>query len=63
MRMSRTTLSLACAAGTLALIVGAASSARAEGKSLTAHIAGMTVGGVFTLAIHAIDAVRAKIGR
>ena len=35
MRMSRTTLSLACAAGTLALTLAAASSARAEGKSLT----------------------------
>ena len=35
MRMSRTTLSLACAAGTLAVILGAASSAQAEGKSLT----------------------------
>ena len=35
MRMSRTTLSLACAAGTLALTLAAASSAQAEGKSLT----------------------------
>ena len=35
MRMSKTTLSLACAAGTLALTLGAASSAQAEGKSLT----------------------------
>jgi multiple sugar transport system substrate-binding protein len=35
MRMSRTTLSLACAAGTLAMTLGAASSAQAEGKSLT----------------------------
>jgi len=35
MRMSKTNLSLACAAGTLALTLGAASSAQAEGKSLT----------------------------
>jgi multiple sugar transport system substrate-binding protein len=35
MRMSKTNLSLASAAGTLALTLGAASSAQAEGKSLT----------------------------
>src|SRR6204780_552245 len=35
MRMSKTNLSLACAAGALALTFGAASSAQAEGKSLT----------------------------
>src|ERR1700729_2470831 len=35
MRMSKANLSLACAAGTLALTLGAASSAQAEGKSLT----------------------------
>jgi multiple sugar transport system substrate-binding protein len=35
MRMSKTNLSLACAVGTLALSLGAASSAQAEGKSLT----------------------------
>jgi multiple sugar transport system substrate-binding protein len=35
MRMNSTSLSLVCAAGTLALTLGAASSARAEGKSLT----------------------------
>ena len=35
MRMSKTNLSLACAAGTLALTLVAASSAQAEGKSLT----------------------------
>ena len=32
MRMSKTNLSLACAAGTLALTLGAASSAQAEGQ-------------------------------
>src|SRR6202161_4878520 len=35
MRMSKTSLLLTCAAGTLALTLGTASSARAEGKSLT----------------------------
>ena len=35
MRLNRTTLSLVCGAGTLALTLGAASSAQAEGKSLT----------------------------
>jgi hypothetical protein len=32
MRMSKTNLSLACAAGTLALTLGAASSAQADGE-------------------------------
>ncbi len=35
MRKNRTSLSLICGAGSLALALGAASSARAEGKSLT----------------------------
>ena len=34
-----------------------------EGKSLGAHISGMTIGGVYGLAVHLIDALRAKIGR
>jgi hypothetical protein len=32
-----------------------------EGKSLGAHIAGMTVGGVYGLAVHYIDYLRTKI--
>lgn len=34
-----------------------------EWRTLRAKIAGLTVGGLFTLGIHALDAYRAKIGR
>lgn len=34
-----------------------------EWKSLSMKLTGMTVGGAFTLAIHVVDAIRAKIGR
>lgn len=40
-----------------------AGSTAAEGKTLGAHITGMTLGGAFTLGVHVVDAVRAKIGR
>ena len=41
--------------------VGISGVTGAEGKSLGAHIAGMSIGAGYGIAVHAIDAVRAWI--
>lgn len=35
----------------------------AEGKSLGVHIANLSIGSAFTLGVHFVDYLRAKIGR
>ena len=35
----------------------------AEGKTLSAHLAGMSIGAAYSLGVHYFDALRAKIGR
>ena len=47
--------------GMLQVYIGGATAA--EGKTLGAHITGMTIGSAFTLGVHLVDALRAKIGR
>lgn len=46
-----------------ALQVAAAGVTNLEGKSLGAHISGMTLGGAYGIAVHYIDYLRAKLGR
>lgn len=43
--------------------VGVAGGTNAEGKSLGMHISNMTIGALFTLGVHYVDYLRAKIGR
>ena len=42
---------------------GIAGATSAEGKSFAMHLSGMTVGGVFTLGVHVVDAIRAWIAK
>lgn len=43
--------------------VGVAATTNAEGKTLGMHVANITLGAAFTVAVHWIDYLRAKIGR